>query len=596
VKLSDYVMQFLAERRARDVFVLTGGGAMHLNDSLGLEKRLSYHCLLHEQAVAIAAEAYAKTTGSPGVVMVTTGPGGLNAITGVVGAWQDSTPIFVLSGQVKRADRSAGLGVRSMGVQEVDIVEMVRSVTKYAVTILDPARIRCELERAWWEMTHGRPGPVWIDIPLDVQGAQIDENALEGFTQPTVERAQPTQAEIDAVIAAIRKAERPVLLIGNGVRLAGALPRLGAFIDALEMPVLTTWLAIDTVPEAHRLFVGRPGGLAPRGANFTVQNSDLVLSIGARLDLVITAYSHAGFARAATKIMVDVDRAEIAKMKTTIHHPIVADAGAFIEAILARAKEVAVPRRAAWIDRCLAWKAKWPVVLPEHRHQSGPVSLYHFAEVMSEVLADNAVIVSGSSGTGIEVFLHAMHVKGSQRVLHTTALGAMGFGLPAAVGAYIAAPNRPIASVDGDGGFQMNIQELATVAHGRMPVKFFVLDNGGYASIRNSQALYFGRIVGADPSTGVAMADIGRVAEAFGIQRAAIQDSANLRGQVRSVLAIQGPVVCMVKVIPDEARAPRVSTVQKPDGSMVSRPLEDLWPFLDRDEFRAQMIVPPIDE
>ncbi len=599
MRVADYVVRFVADRGTRDVFLLTGGGAMHLNDALALEPRLRHVCCLHEQAAAIAAEAHAKTTGAPGVVMVTTGPGGTNAITGVVGAWQDSTPLFVVSGQVKRADLSAGTGVRSMGVQEVDIVPMVQTVTKYAVTVVEPERIRYHLERAWWEMTSGRPGPVWLDIPLDVQGATVDESALEGFVAPAPTPAAPsgpTAAQMDAIIAALNAAERPVVLVGNGVRLAGAIPQFASLIDALGVPVLTTWLAIDVLPDTHPLFVGRPGGLAPRGANFAVQNADCVLVIGARLDLVLTAYSHERFARAATKIMVDIDAAEIAKMRTTIHHPVVSDARVFLELLLARRDELRSGGREPWVARCLAWKARWPIVLPEHRHESGPVSLYHFSDVMSDLLEEGTVIVSGSSGTGIEIFLHALRVKTAQRVLHTTALGAMGFGLPASVGAAIAAPSRPIVCVDGDGGFQLNVQELATIAHYRLPVKFFVLDNGGYASMRNSQKLYFGRVIGADAESGVGLPDIRRVAEAYGVRSAAITDSAQLKEQIAAVLAMDGAVVCNVTVLPEEPRAPRVSTVKREDGSMVSRPLEDLWPFLERDEFLAQMIVPPAED
>ncbi|MBX9928165.1 MAG: hypothetical protein K2X99_04555, partial [Gemmatimonadaceae bacterium] len=560
IRVADYIARFLADRGAEHVFLLPGGGAMHLNDALLGEPRLRFVCNLHEQACAIAAEAYAKTTGRPGIVMVTTGPGATNAITGVVGAWQDSTPLFIVSGQVKRADLSRGTGLRSLGVQEVDIVPMVAGVTKVAETITDPQRIRWHLERAWHEMLTGRPGPVWLDVPLDVQGAPIDPETLEGYPIAASAPPAPTAAAMDAIVAALNAAERPVLLLGHGVRLAGALPLLEPLIAALDIPVLCTWLALDVIPESHPRYIGRPGGLAPRGANFTIQNSDCVLAIGARLDLVLTAYAHEKFARAATKIQVDIDPAELAKMRTPIHHPVVADARLFIEALLARRDALRRSGRDAWLARCLEWKTRWPIVLPEHRHTTGPVSLYHFADVMSERAPADALIVSGSSGTGIEIFLHALRVGAGHRILHTTALGAMGFGLPAAVGAAIAAPGRPVVCVDGDGGIQLNIQELATVAYHRLPVKFFILDNDGYASIRNSQKLYFDRVLACDAQTGLGLPDIRRVAEAYGITTTSIESSERLAERVSEVLAMPGPVVCRVTVLPEEPRAPRVST------------------------------------
>jgi acetolactate synthase I/II/III large subunit len=596
MKVSDYVMQTVASHGVKHVFMLPGGGAMHLNDSLGRTPGLEFVCNLHEQAAAIAAEAYAKATGGLGVALVTTGPGSTNAVTGVVGAWQDSTPCLFISGQVKTPDLRGTSAVRQMGVQEVDIVAIVASVTKYAVTVTDPSSIRFHLEKALHLAHAGRPGPVWIDIPLDVQAATIDVDSLVGF-DPEPE-ASPASLEQDVLhcIELLNAAERPVVLIGNGVRLAGAESRIDELLALLRAPVLTTWLAIDLIADDHPLFAGRPGAVAPRGANFTLQNSDFLLVLGARLDLVLTAFSHERLARGARKVMVDVDAAELKKMKTAIDVPVCADVGNFIAELMRHSDHVSRRDRTAWIGRTQEWKARYPLVADEHRDPAKPISVYHLADVASEVLEEGATIVSGSSGAGIEIFLLALRVKRRQRVIHTTALGAMGFGLPATIGASLGRGGAPVFCVDGDGGFQLNIQELATVARLNLPIKFFILSNEGFSSIRTSQLQWFGRLVAADSSSGLTFPNVRRVAEAYGIATAVLDCPEQLEAQLRNVLAMPGPVVCEVMTIPDETRAPRVSSYQRADGSMVSRPLEDMWPFLDREEFRANMIVPPIEE
>jgi acetolactate synthase-1/2/3 large subunit len=599
VKLSDYLMQFIADHGVKHVFMVPGGGAMHLNDSLGRCRDLQYVCNLHEQACSIAAEAYAKTTGNMGVTMVTCGPGGTNAVTGVAGAWLDSTPCLFLSGQVKRADLKRQTGVRQMGVQEIGIVDIVSSITKYAVTITDPATVRYHMEKAWQLATTGRPGPVWIDVPLDVQAATIDPEQLPGFTSaPSVDAAQQTALEADVarVIDALNSAERPVLLAGNGIRLSRAQVEFEQLIECLGIPVLATWLALDLLPEEHKLFMGRPGGMAARGPNFALQNSDCMLSLGARLDLVVTAYAPERFARGARRIMVDIDPAELAKNQKFIDVPVCADAGAFMREFLRQSVRLKPIDRTAWLDRCRQWKEKYPIVLPEHRNSRDFVSVYALAEAMGQALEPGELIVSGSSGTGIEIFLHAYKVGIGQRILHCTALGAMGFGLPMSLGAAVASGKRVIC-VDGDGGFQFNIQELETIHRLNLPIKFFVLNNGGFASIRLSQNNYFpGNMVAADATSQLTLPDVRKVAAAYGLATARIASPADLDAQIRTVLAMPGPVVCEVMVIPDEVRQPRVASAVRADGSMVSKPLEDLWPFLDRDEFRANMIIEPLPE
>jgi acetolactate synthase I/II/III large subunit len=602
-KLSDYVMSFVAGLGVKHVFLVPGGGAMHLNESLSREAGLEAVCNSHEQASAIAAENYAKATGGIGVALVTTGPGGTNAVTGVAGAWLDSTPCLFLSGQVKRPDRmfdAAGKhrGMRQLGVQEVDIVAIVSPITKYAVTVTDPKTIRYHLEKAVHLSRTGRPGPVWIDIPLDVQACPIDAATLPGFEpEPTPNDAAETVDLANVareIVLELNAAERPLLFAGNGIRLARAEREFSELVELLGIPVAATWCASDLVSSENPLFVGRPGTLAARGANFALQNCDFLLAIGVRLDFAITGYAPEKLARGAHKVVVDVDPAELAKLEPYVDVPVCADAGAFLRAILAQSAAIEHGRARAWNERCAAWKNKYPIVTAEHR-APGPVSVYHLAEVICAETDANDLMVSGSSGSAIEIFLFAAPTRTGQRVYHTAGLGSMGFGLPASIGVCLAGGRRRTICVDGDGGFQFNIQELETVARLNLPIKFFVLNNNGYASIRASQASFFGApSIGCDAETGLTLPDLSKIAAAFGLQSAVIEDQSDLAASVRRVLAMPGPVVCDVRVLADEARAPRMTSVQLPDGSFVSKPLEDMWPFLERDEFLENMFVAPV--
>ncbi len=599
IKLSDYIFQFIATQGVKHVFMFPGGGAMHLVDSLGRCKDIEYICNLHEQACAIAAEAYARVNNNLGVALVTTGPGGTNAITGVAAAWLDSTPCLFISGQVKRDDLMGNLGVRQLGVQEIDIVSLIRPITKYAVTIIDPASVRYHLEKALYLAKAGRPGPVWIDIPLDVQATSVEPEMLDGFdlTEMDIQFDQFNfEKKISDVLDLINQAERPIILAGNGIRLAGAENEFLDLVNQLNIPVLTTWLGIDLLPELHKFFIGRPGAIAPRGANFALQNSDCLLIIGSRLDMALTGYAHDKFARAAKKIMVDIDSAEIKKIKTNIDIQIYADAKLFICELLNRINKIKPKPSSSWLSRCREWKEKYPVVLPEHRLHRGSVSTYFFSEILADELSGNDLIVPGSSGNSVELFLLVFKVKAGQRIFHNRGLGAMGFGLPASIGACIASGRKRTICVDGDGGFQLNIQELETVARLKLPIKYFVINNGGYASIRAMQMNYFQQLVGSDPESGLTFPDIIKVATAYGLSTMRIEDQNDLRNKIRDVLNLPGPVICEIIAIPDEPRAPRLSSKQKSDGTMVSKPLEDMWPFLDREEFLANMIVPTLDE
>lgn len=609
MKLSDFVMEFVADIGVKHVFLVTGGGAMHLNHSLAMEPRLTPVCNSHEQASAICAEGYAKATNGLGVCMVTTGPGGTNAVTGVAGAWLDSTPTLFISGQVKRADRmfdsktGTPYGVRQLGVQEVDICSIVGPITKYAVTVLQPEEIRYHLEKAVFLAFNGRPGPVWIDIPLDVQAVQIDTGDLRPFepTEMTDAVAHQQDCDISAdvrrAIDAFNRCERPLLFAGNGIRLARAENEFAMLRKLLNIPCVATWCAADLVASDDPTYVGRPGSVASRGANFALQNSDFLLAIGVRLDFSITGYAPQNLAREAYKVVVDVDPAELRKLEPHLQQPVCCDARAFMNELQTQRDQIERRSFKGWFDRCASWKTSYPVVTEEHRRPKGPVSIFNLADVIgTEVGADDRLVV-GNSGSGIEIYLLAFPTLHSQRIYHTAGLGAMGFAIPMAIAVAIANPGCEVIAVDGDGGFMLNIQDLETIHRLKLPIKFFVLNNDGYSSIRASQKNYFGNVsIGADRRTGLTIPDLTKVSESYGLSTCTIEDQTNLRGDVRKVLQMTGPVVVDVHVLQDEERAPRLQSYQTADGSFVSKPLEDLYPFLPREEFLSNMIVAPVPE
>jgi acetolactate synthase-1/2/3 large subunit len=587
MKLSDYVFEAIADAGVRHVFFLPGGGAMHLVDSLGRCRGLEPILMLHEQAAAIAAEAYSRVTGNLGAVLVTTGPGGTNALTGVAGAWIESTPMLVVSGQVKRADLMGDRGVRQFGAQEVDITRVAAPITKAAVQLVDPSRARPTVEALLHAARDGRPGPVWLDVPLDVQAAQIDPGVQPAFVPSAL-------ATVDAddfaatILDELNRARRPVILAGNGVRLAKSVETLREVVERSGVPLLTSRRnGIDVLPGDHPLYFGRPGSMAARFANFALQTADLVVIIGCRLDPVQVAYDWAGFGRNARKVMVDIDEHEIAKITPPIDVPLVANAGPVLRAIAARLRTDGVPDEAAaarqvWVERCRSWKARYPVIEERHRDLVDRVSTYVLAEALSNRLSAADTMVIGSSGAAIETFMLAYSSPLGQRTFLTGGLGAMGFGLPASIGACLGANRGRTVLVDGDGGFQLNIQELATLHRLGLPIKVFILDNQGYASIRASQRRHFeGRLVGADATSGLELPDLLRIAAAYGLRTARVSSHTELPLVLDEVLAGDDPVICVVDGDPDEIAEPRSTSQVLPDGSMTSRPLEDLAPLLD---------------
>lgn len=593
LKLSDYVINFIVDLNIKHIFMLPGGGCMHLVDSIGRNKRIEFVGCLHEQAAVIAADGYAQYNDNIGVALVTTGPGSTNAITGVAAAWIDSTPLIIFSGQVKRKDLLVGKGVRQKGVQEVDIVSIIRPITKYAVTVLEPENIRYYLEKAVYIAKNGRPGPVWLDIPLDVQGAVINEEKLKGFTPPGEIENDMLPKLVEESIALLNDSERPVILAGRGIRLAKANKEFFKVIKSLNIPVLTTWRMIDIMPEDSELYFGRPGSIASRGANFVQQNADFILVIGARLDLPQVGHSYANFARSAKKVIVDIDENEIKKIDTKIDVPIVADAKVFLREFINKLNMVKLKDRSAWMLKCKEWKAKYPVVLKEYLKPAEYVNTYALIETLSELLSADDVLVPGSSGSCAEITPQAFKVKNGQRIINSPGLGSMGFGLPQSIGVCLASGKKRTICIVGDGGLQHNIQELETLKRLNIPIKLFVLNNNGYASIRNTHQRFFeGRLVCCDPSSGLTLPDTCKIASAYGLKTARISDQKNLRKEVLDVLSMEGPVVCDVIINPDLQTAPRLSSMVRPDGTMESKPLEDLWPFLDREELKSNMVIP----
>lgn len=596
-RLADYVAEFVAAQGVACVFLVPGGGAMYLVDAFGICPGMTYVPNHHEQASAIAAEAYARVNGRLGCALVTTGPGATNAITGCAGAWIESVPLLIISGQVKRDDLMGTSGVRQMGPQEVDIVSIVRPITKYAATVMEPAAIRRHLEEAVHLATTGRRGPVWLDIPLDVQNAPIDVEALAGFAPPTAGAADsaPTDAQIDAVLAMVARAERPIILAGHGIRLAEAADAFRDLYETLQVPVVTTWNAADLIPAAHPLSVGKPGTVALRAPNFAVQNADLVIAIGARLDNVVTAHNPGKFGRHAQKIVVDVDPAELAKFSENAGFAlrIEADARDFIARLLPRAKAAAQVDRSGWLARCADWKHRYPINDGAPFPVQGPIGHFHLTQMLSEELPEASLIVTGSSGLAVEFFHTGFQNKEGQRVFLTSGLGAMGYGLPAMIGAYMASDRKPFVGIESDGSLMMNVQELQTIASLAMPVRLFVFNNNGYASIRTTQRNYFeGRYVGSGPQSKLEIPDLVALAKTFGWDAFSISDVADLREGIRRALDHKGPLLVDVRVIETEALFPKSAALPQADGSMRSMPLEDMSPLLPRDEFRANMIVP----
>lgn len=593
IKVSDYVIKRLEETGVKHMFMLPGGGAMHLNDSLGKSEKIQYICCLHEQACSIAAEAYARVNNKIGLLMVTTGPGGTNALTGVAGAYLESTPIFVVSGQVKRMDMINNQGIRQQGMQELDIISVVQSVTKYAALVDDPLMIRYHIERALYEATHGRKGPVWLDIPLDVQATMVDENELIGYTPMAEIKNTHLEKQVLQVIELMNQSERPVLMAGNGIRLADGIEEFEELIHILNIPVLTTWNGIDLIEEESRFYYGRPGGLGHRYANFMQQNSDFFLSIGARLNLLQTGYNFDGFARGATKVMVDIDNAELHKINVRPDIPICADAKEFMSLLIKHKDKIEYKSREEWLAYGNRLKEKYPIVRPEYWEQKEKVNTYCLLETISKYMTEEDIYVSGSSGSCIDISMQTFRVKKGQRVFCTKGLASMGYGLPSTIGACLASGGKKTVGVNGDGGFVMNIQELETLARLNLPIKLFVLSNRGYGAIKATQTnLFAGHLVACNEESNLSIPHIAKIAAAYGLKTVIIENNLELEEKVKEVIAYEGPVICEVMTPIELTAFPKQVSYKRSDGQMESKPLEYMNPPLSEEEMAENMIIP----
>ena len=599
MRLADYVVQRLVAYGVRHVFLVTGGGAMHLNDAIGREPRLRYICNHHEQASAMAAEGYARVTGRVGVLNVTAGPGGVNALNGVFGAFTDSVPMLILSGQSKRETLFASYDLphlRQLGDQEVDIVHAAKKMTKYAKLILDPNTIRFELEKALHLATTGRPGPCWLDLPVDVQSAQIDPDTLPEF-EPDGVRPVYLPANVreiaGEVLEKIRAAQRPVLLVGTGVRIAGALDLLEEIAGLLKIPVATAWTP-DLLPTDNPYYCGRQGSIGTRAGNFTVQNADLVLILGARMAIRQVSYNWKSFARYAYKIQIDVDPAELDKPISVADRGICCEAKYFLEEVRRQLAGYAVPdQHAKWLRWCRDRVANYPAVLPRQRTWKNGINPYYFVETLFDQLGADDVVVCGDATACIVPFQAARLRKG-QRLFSNSGSASMGYDLPAAIGAAVAHGQRVIC-LAGDGSIMMNLQELQTVAYQRLPLVIFVLNNGGYLSIRTTQSNFFGQLIGEGAESGVSFPDFVKIAEAHGLRGIKIEGE-HFAEQIAEALNAAGPILCEVTLDRTQGFEPKLSSKKLPDGRMVTAPLEDMAPFLPRDEFKRNLLIPAWEE
>lgn len=602
VKIADWIADFLVEEGIRYNFTVPGGGAMHLNMSFGHKKGLNNIFVQHEQAAAMAAEGYFRASNELPLVCCTTGPGGTNTLTGVLGAWLDSIPMLIVSGQVRYATtaRAAGIPVRAMGDQEYDITPLAAHMTKYAEMVFEPKMVKYHFQKALYLAKHGRPGPVWLDIPLDVQGGFIDPEEFTEFSPkeldgddivPTV-----TDIQIAEVLQKIENAKRPVLLVGSAIRTRNCVPLMRRVASKLNIPITTAWDATDLVPHEDLLFAGIPGLLGDRAGNWAIQNADLVLSVGCRLSCRQVGYNVHSWAREAFVIMVDIDKYELQKPSIHVEMPVHADAKEFLEKI---DEAVGSPLRLheEWAAVCSGWKKRYPVVMDKHYQGEGLANAYCFLNEVSRKASADQYIVLGN-GT-VEACLHAIHIKENTRLICNSGAASMGYDLPAAMGCCFAVGKKDVVCLTGDGSIQMNLQELQTITYHKLPIKIFVVNNGGYHSMRQTEGNLFPEYskVGIGPESGdLGFPEMKKIAEAYGIPYFSAKTNKELPEMVDQILHMDGYVMCEIFVDINQKFEPKSATKRLEDGRLVSPPLEDLAPFLPREELEQIMIIPMWNE
>ena len=595
IKLSDYVAQKCVELGVSHAFMVTGGGAMHLNHSLGTHPQIECIFNHHEQACAMGAEAYYRLTNRLALVNVTSGPGGTNAITGVYGAFVDSIGMVVLSGQVKweTTVRSTGLPLRQYGDQELDIEPLVRPITKYVAMVTDPQTIRYHLEKAFYLARSGRPGPCWLDIPLNVQGAKIDPATLPGFDPAEIDEPW-NKADCTAlsgqVLQKLQQAQRPVVFVGSGVRLSGAHAQFLRLIDKLGVPVVTAWNAHDVLWNDHPLYCGRPGTIGDRAGNFVAQNADVLLVLGSRLNIRQVSYNWASFAREAYKIWIDIDAVELNKPSVTPDMPIHADLKDMLAALERADYPGPTPAHQQWLTWGKERVRRYPVVLPSY-WDNPRVNPYCFMQRLFEQLPEDQIVVTGN-GSACVIGFQTADIKKGQRLWTNSGCATMGYDLPASIGAHKASGGKPIVCLAGDGSIMMNLQELQTIAGNALPIKIFILNNSGYVSIFQTHRNFFNGVeVGGGPKSGVTFPDFGKLARAFDLPFQRAKNHSQLEAAIRATLDCAGPAICELMLDENQAFAPKLEAKQLPDGRIISPPLEDLSPFLPREELEQNMFI-----
>jgi len=589
MKISDYVIKFIAGLGVDKVFCVTGGGAMHLNNSLGCSSDVEGVFMLHEQGASIAAESYARIREGYGVCLVTSGPGATNAITGLCGAYMDSIPVIFISGQAKRADLVGDQNIRQFGIQEVDIIPVVKPYSKYAVRLMDPEKVRYELEKAAHIAASGRPGAVWIDIPLDIQATDVDIDSLDSYV-PESDQTDVSNEVTEEVISKFIDAERPAIILGNGVRLSHAADKARELVELLKIPSFVSWNGVDLLEEDNPYYFGRPNIVGHRSANLILQNADFVLSIGTRLSLLNTGYNFEGYLKNAFHVMVDIDENEMNKKSLHPQMKIVSDAGAFIDSLLSQKDKLSVKNTGKWLDHCRNMMDKYPVEIPEQMPRDGFVSLYRLFDVISDEMTGDDIYQFTSSGTSVDIGMKVLRFKKGQRAFLNKSMAAMGYDIPACVGSCIGSGKRRVICVTGDGSAAMNIQELEVIKRLDLPVKIFIADNSGYSMIWHSQNGNFkGHLTGCTVDSGLTLPDLKKVAESFGIKGMEISCEKGLEAAVREVFEYNGPVVCVVKTDIMQKVLPKQSNYMNENGQMESRPLHDMTPLLDREELQKCM-------
>lgn len=594
IKLSDYVISFLEKNNLNSAFLVSGGNLMHLLESIRINKNFNYLCNHHEQASAMAAEGYAKMTNEPGVAFVTSGPGGTNAITGVAGAWMDSNPLIMISGQSYSTQTIGKTKLRQLGVQEINIVDMVRPITKYAIMVKDPKKIKYYLQKALYLATHHRPGPAWIDIPINMQMALIEEDELTDFKPPLEEKSKDSlEKQIEETINLIKNAERPVILLGNGVRLGKAEEIFVKVASKLNIPILTSRNANDLLSEDNPLYIGRPGSFGQRHANYAIQNSDLLISLGSRIALALTGWAYNDFARHAKKVVVDVDKSELEKPIIRPDVPINCDIKLFLEEFYKKLENFVPNDLSSWKKRIEQWKEKYPVVYSKDREDKNSINPYYFLENLSKVMSDDEVITT-DMGMSFQCTMQALKITKNQRLFTSSGLAAMGYGLPGAIGACIGNKRKRVICITGDGGLQMNIQELQTILHNKLPIKIFIFNNNGYTSIRETQRNYFEGYLASDENSGVSFPDMVKLGTAYGIKSKRIERPDNLEKEISEVLNSEGPYICDIVIPEDKDVHPKQGSFNRPDGKTVPRPIEDMIPYVSNNELKEDMIIEEI--